>query len=102
MEYNLEHVDTFVFNNAKNAIKCAIECYGLMQFLDKLNKSKVRPNPKYTALIEKYKHHKDDFEELCENATLDGTNITYEHFLPDVKDFINDTIRNNTDKADSK
>lgn len=73
MQYNLFNVDNFVFHNAKNAITCAIECYGLSTFLEKLRNSPVRPNPKYTNLVEQYKHHKDDFEELCESAILDGT-----------------------------
>ena len=73
MEYNLGNVDNFVFRNAANAIDCAIQCYGLVQFLDKLKKRTVRPNPKYTAIIDQCKHHPDAFEELCEAAIKDGS-----------------------------
>lgn len=81
MEYNLENVNNFVFHNAKNAIDCAIKCYGLDNFLEKLAKSPVRQNPKYTSLIEKYQKHQDAFEELIDQAIIDGEKIEHKDLI---------------------
>ena len=72
MEYNLSNVDNFVFRNAANAIDCAIQCYGLTRFLEKIAKREVRQNPKYTSIIEKNKHFSDDFENLIESSIKEG------------------------------
>ena len=101
MEYNLGNVDNFVFHNAKNAISCALECYGLVQFLEKLKDSPVRPNPKYTNLIDKYKHvSSDPLESVIESSILDNT-LSVDKSLYQKASKANEFKRNFNNKKDS-
>lgn len=51
-EYNIANLDRFVFNQAGNAVDCAIQIYGVEKFLDLLKKRESLPNPKYARLLE--------------------------------------------------
>ena len=101
MEYNLSNVDNFVFRNAANAIDCAIKCYGLTKFLEKIAKREVRPNPKYTSIIENIKHIPDDFENLIESSLKEGL-ISEDNtiYMSAFKE--NEFKRNSYSKKDSK
>lgn len=50
VEYNLEKLDSFVFDHVGNAIECAMNIYGDEIFKKKLKKRHCRDNPKYKRL----------------------------------------------------
>ena len=54
LEYNVLRCERYVYTQAGNAIDALIKCYGPEQFLDKLHKRTVRPNPKYTHMIDEF------------------------------------------------
>lgn len=101
MEYNLSNVDNFVFRNAANAIDCAIQCYGLTRFLEKIAKREVRQNPKYTAIVENNKHNPDAFESLIESSILDNS-LSEDKSLYLKTSTTNEFKRNFNNKKDSK
>lgn len=102
MEYNLGNVDNFVFRNAANAIDCAIKCYGLTKFLDKIAKREVRQNPKYTNIINNHTHViSDGLEEVIESSLLEGT-ITEDDSIYIRASQNNEFKRNSYNKKDSK
>lgn len=55
MEYNIDHLDRYVFKQAGNAIDAAIQLYGFDGFVHKLKERHTLPNPKYRQLVETYK-----------------------------------------------
>ena len=75
LEYNLANVDNFVFHNAANAIDCAIQCYGLSHFLDRLKNRKVRQNPKYVSIIEHNKKYNSDLDEFIDDCIVNGLDV---------------------------
>ena len=54
IEYNIRQLDTFVFEQAGNAISAAVEIYGAPFFFRRIQERKVSENPKYRRLIEQY------------------------------------------------
>lgn len=54
LEYNVLRCERYVYTQAGNAIDALIKCYGPEQFLDKLQRRTVRPNPKYTHMIDEF------------------------------------------------
>lgn len=60
MEYNMRNVENYVFNQAGNAIECAIEYLGIDEFMNRLKSRDVRSNPKYDMILKRAK-----FEDLC-------------------------------------
>lgn len=53
-EYNIDHIENYVFRQAGNAIDTYIQIKGEDAFLDKLKKRGTHPNPKYEALKAQY------------------------------------------------
>ena len=51
VEYNLERLDSFVFNQAGNAIDAAIAIHGVVGFHNMVSERKVKPNPKYKEIV---------------------------------------------------
>lgn len=60
VDYNLAKVNDYVFNQAGNAIDCAIRVYGLTGFQILLRDREVRPNPKYDIVVKQAR-----FADLC-------------------------------------
>lgn len=52
MEYNRDNLDRFVFHQAGNAIKTALQLYGVEGFLDRVNNTVFNVNPKYEVLLD--------------------------------------------------
>lgn len=51
MEYNLERLDNFVFNQAGNAIDAAIAIHGVVGFHNMVAGRKTKRNPKYKEVV---------------------------------------------------
>ena len=58
IEYNIRQLDTFVFEQAGNAISAAVEIYGAPFFLRKIQERNISENPKYRRLVEQYGKNK--------------------------------------------
>ncbi len=54
IDYNLDNLNRYVFNQAGNAIDTAIKIHGLDEFLKLLNNRETLSNPKYTNLLKLY------------------------------------------------
>ena len=54
-DYNMMQMTNYVFNQAGNAIDATINVLGMDGFLEELQSRKIRPNPKYTDLVDKAK-----------------------------------------------
>lgn len=54
-DYNMMQMTNYVFNQAGNAIDATIDVLGINGFLEELHARTIRPNPKYTDLINKAK-----------------------------------------------
>lgn len=52
--YNLLNCENFVFGQAGNAINALLKVYDVDTFLQKLQQRNVRPNPKYTQMVNNY------------------------------------------------
>ena len=68
MEYNVDHLENFVFKQAGNAIDTAIQISGIDVFLRKLAERHTLPNPKYRNLLDKLFRIGKIFEELPDDA----------------------------------
>lgn len=55
VEYNIRQLDTFVFDQAANAISASIEIYGAPFFFRRIQNRSVMDNPKYRKLVEQYR-----------------------------------------------
>ena len=55
LEYNLSNCEDYVYKQAGNAINALLQIYDVETFLVKLRSRKVRMNPKYKQLVDKYK-----------------------------------------------
>ena len=58
VEYNLQRCESYVFDQAGNAIDCYIKCVGINEFLRKLHSREVASNPKYDQLVKMYRFAK--------------------------------------------
>ena len=54
VDYNILHCENYVYNMAGNAVSSLIQCYGIEEFMKKLGERKIRPNSKYSRLIDEY------------------------------------------------
>lgn len=54
VEYNIGQLDSFVFEQASNAISAAFQIYGVPFCVRKIQERKVTENPKYRRLVEQY------------------------------------------------
>ena len=70
MEYNIDHLDHFVFQMAGNAIETALQIYGVEYFLEKLKEQKRLPNPKYKMLLDKILNLQAAFEKLSDDSDI--------------------------------
>ena len=70
MEYNIDHLDSYVFHQAGNAIDAAVQIYGIRGFLDRLKERHTLPNPKYKQLIAKLFHLGKTFDELPDDEEV--------------------------------
>lgn len=59
LEYNLDRCEKYVIGQAGNAIDAYIECIGEEQFLENLRTRQTRRNPKYTHMVNEYKHNSE-------------------------------------------
>lgn len=59
VEYNLQRCESYVLDQAGNAIDCYIKCVGINEFLQKLRNREVASNPKYEQLVKMYHFAKD-------------------------------------------
>lgn len=50
VEYNIDHLKDYVFNQSGNAIECALHILGEEKFMEELRNRDSRPNPKYEEL----------------------------------------------------
>ncbi len=64
MEYNIDHLENYVFRQAGNAIDAALQIFGIRCFLDKLKDRHTIPNPKYKQLVDKLFHLGQQFEDV--------------------------------------
>lgn len=55
LAYNLLNCEKFVYNQAGNAIRALLQVYDVDTFLEKLERQRSRPNPKYTQMVNDYK-----------------------------------------------
>lgn len=56
-EYNVKALRKFVVNSCGNAIACAIEIFGVRNFLDMIRARTCRPNPKYELIVKQNNAH---------------------------------------------
>lgn len=54
VEYNVEMLDRFVFQQAGNAVATALEIYGVSGFCSQVRKRTTKQNPKYEKLIKQF------------------------------------------------
>lgn len=64
VEYNIRQLDTFVFEQAGNAISAAVEIYGASFFLRKIQERNISENPKYRRLVQQYGKNKSKVRPL--------------------------------------
>lgn len=70
VEYNISHLDNFVFGISGNAIDAAIKIHGRVEFLNRIKNRTVSANPKYEKLVEDYMPKRKEVEyesksEMC-------------------------------------
>ena len=63
-EYNLARLTEYVINMAGNAVDALIDVEGFEGFLEALKTRRIKPNPKYTALVAYEKEKRDQHEEF--------------------------------------
>jgi phage replication initiation protein len=59
VEYNIMHCERYVYKMAGNAVDALIRCYGVEEFIKKLEHRKTNPNPKYEQIVDQYKKSKE-------------------------------------------
>lgn len=58
IEYNIRQLDTFVFEQASNAIAAAFEIYGVPFCVNRIQHRNISENPKYKRLVEQCHENK--------------------------------------------